>query len=431
MANTHHKLDPGAIWRMLRDNDSARMKLWRKMCMSCGMCAETCHFYLSFDRASEFMPAYKAISTIGVMFKKDGKVDQEFLEECVEVLWGRCTLCKRCTQFCPFGIDIAGIIHLGRRICRLSGVAPDEIWAIDKNYDETDNQMGFSFEEYKDTLEWMAEESEDVVKGLVIPIDKRGAKIMYTINPREAKYYPQEIAMAAQIFHVAGEDWTMPSKGWDCTNLPMFSGSMDLAAKMVRNMYEAARELEVDKICLTECGHALRSAKFEGPYWVGVPGGRPPVEIIHPVQLYYQYVRDGRITLDPAKKLTEPVTYQDPCNISRSGGLWKEARGLLVYFAQDFREMTPTKDLNFCCGGGAGLIPMGGRWRTIRIKAGQVKADQIRATGAKTVITPCHNCHDQISDLNREYQLGVKVMYLKDYLCEAMIIPDDLKPKED
>lgn len=149
------------------------------------------------------------------------------------------------------------------------------------------------------------------------------------------------------------------------------------------------------------------------------------------MQLFYEYVRDGRIKIDPAKRLTEPVTYQDPCNISRNGGLWEEARYLMNALCTDFREMAENREHNHCCGGGGGFIPMGPPFRRRRIASGKLKAEQIRETGAKTVVVPCHNCFDQIKDLSKEYNLGLKVVHFKTIIPHMMVIPEDMKPKEE
>jgi Fe-S oxidoreductase len=149
------------------------------------------------------------------------------------------------------------------------------------------------------------------------------------------------------------------------------------------------------------------------------------------VQAFYEYIRDGRIKLDPAKKLKEPVTYQDPCNISRSGGLWEEARYLMNALCEDFRDMAPNREYNHCCGGGGGYIPMGPAYKKRRLKSGKVKADQIRETGAKVLVVPCHNCYDQLNDLNKEYDLGIKVVHFKTIIPHVWDLPDHLKPKEE
>ncbi|MDI6687816.1 MAG: (Fe-S)-binding protein [Desulfobacterales bacterium] len=150
------------------------------------------------------------------------------------------------------------------------------------------------------------------------------------------------------------------------------------------------------------------------------------------MQLFYEYiVRDGKIKIDPAKMLTEPVTYQDPCNISRNGGLAKQGRELVKALCTDFRDMRDNGDYNHCCGGGGGYIPMGPPFKRRRMESGRVKAEQIRETGAKTVIVPCHNCIDQIRDLNKEYDLGIKAVHFKTIIPHMMIIPDDMKHEEE
>ena len=419
------------IKTLLEANDSARIKTWLSICSRCGLCAESCFFYLANNRDPRLSPAYKFKNTLGLMYRMKGNVDREFLKKCYDIIWGECTTCKRCSMYCPFGIDIATLIATARTICFSQGLVPEGLARTSVNYRETGNQMGMSTEDFIETCEWMAEETGEEIRGLTIPIDKPGAKYMYTVNAREPMYYPQDIGMAAQIFTIAEEDWTMPSTGWDCTNLAMFAGDRALAGHVVKLMYDKALELGVEKILITECGHAYRSAAFEGPYFVGCAGGQPPVEIVHSVRLFYEYLRDGRIKIDPDKVLTEPVTYQDPCNVSRNGGLWEEGRKIIEYLAKDFRDLSPNRDHNHCCGGGGGYIPMGPEFKKRRMLSGRVKADQIKATGAKIVITPCHNCFDQVNDLNKEYELGVKVLSFKEIITESMIIPEQFQPLDE
>jgi Fe-S oxidoreductase len=423
-------VDTHRIREILNANDGARIKTWLSICSRCGLCAESCFFYLTNNRDPRFSPAYKFKNTLAEMYRRKGNVDRAFLQKCYDIIWGECTTCRRCSMYCPFGIDIATMISTARTVCQSQGVAPEGLERTSVNYRETGNQMGMSTDDFLDTCSWMEEETGEEVAGLSIPIDKMGAKYMYCLNAREPMYYPQDIAMAAKIFTVAEEDWTMPSKGWEATNLAMYSGDRTLAGQVVKNMYEKAVELGVQKIAITECGHAFRSAAFEGPYLAGYPSGKPPVEVVHSVRLFYEYLRDGRIKIDPDRMLTEPVTYQDPCNVSRNGGLWEEGRKLVAFLAKDFRDMTPNREHNHCCGGGGGFIPMGPEFKKRRMISGRLKADQIKATGAKIVIAPCHNCYDQINDLNKEYNLGIKVLSFKEIICETMIIPDKFQPVE-
>jgi sulfur relay (sulfurtransferase) DsrC/TusE family protein len=142
------------------------------------------------------------------------------------------------------------------------------------------------------------------------------------------------------------------------------------------------------------------------------------------IEITSEYLRTGRIKLDPTKN-PEPITYHDPCNQARSGGLEEEPRYLLRQAVMDFREMVPHGVENFCCGGGGGALTMS-EFRDRRLEAGKVKADQIRATGAKIVVTSCHNCIDQIAELSRHYDLGVKVQNVCEIVANALVI----EPKE-
>ena len=149
------------------------------------------------------------------------------------------------------------------------------------------------------------------------------------------------------------------------------------------------------------------------------------------MELFAKYLREGRIKIDPEKRIKERVTYQDPCNLSRNGDLAEYGRELISYLADDFVEMQPNREHNHCCGGGGGFIPMGSPFKRRRMESGKVKAEQIRATGATLVISPCHNCFDQIRDLSKEYDLGIKVKQFKELITEAMIIPEEFQPKEE
>ena len=419
-------INPEAIRQAVDERMNARLKMWMRICAHCGLCADTCHFYLAKNKDPKMVPSYKARKLKELIGKK-GRVDEKYLQSLYDVAFGDCTVCRRCTMFCPFGIDMATMVSTLRSILTSQGMAPKGLQEAIKNYLESGNQMAISEEDWVETLQWMEEELQDELPGATIPIDKKGARIMYTVNAREPKFYPQDIQLAAKVFHIVGEDWTLPSKmGWDDTNLAMFAGDAKTARHIVQLIYDRAVELGVQYVAITECGHAFRSVAFEGPVWLGKDY---PFQVVHSIKLFAQYIREGRLTFD--RKITEPITYQDPCNVSRNGGLSDAARYIVQHIAEDFREMDPHGNYNFCCSGGGGAIPMGPPFKKRRMEAGKVKADQIKATGAKIVICPCHNCYDQINDLRKEYNLGVKVKSFKEIFEEIMHIPEELKAKEE
>ena len=84
-------------------------------------------------------------------------------------------------------------------------------------------------------------------------------------------------------------------------------------------------------------------------------------------------------------------------------------------------EMTPCGDDNFCCGGGGGMLAMS-EYNERRLKIGSIKAEQIRNTGAEVVISPCHNCIDQLSQINQTYKLGVEIKSVAEIVADALVI---------
>jgi len=240
------------IMDFLKPRMGARFKTWVNICGHCGLCSDTCHFYISSGNEPKMTPAYK-VRFLKDMLRKKGRVDAVYLQEIYKTVYYECNICRRCTLYCPFGIDIATLISLLRGLLTSVGMAPEGLARAVENYRETGNQMAVTDEEWVETLEWCEEETAEELVGLKIPIDKKGAKIMYTVNAREPKFYPQDIMEVAKIFHVAGEDWTFPSgKGWDDTNLAMFVGDVQTSKMVVENTFQRAEELGVQQIAITE-----------------------------------------------------------------------------------------------------------------------------------------------------------------------------------
>ena len=245
-------VNPQEIMDFLKPRMGARFRMWLNICARCGLCADTCHYYLANDKDPKMIPAYK-VRFLRDILKKKGKVDHAYLRKIYETVYYECNACRRCSLFCPFGIDIASMIALLRALLHSQGMSPEGLVKAIENYKEFGNQMAVTDEDWVETLEWCQEETEEELVGLKIPIDKKGAKIMYTVNAREPMFYPQDIMEVAKIFHVAGEDWTLPSKkGWDDTNLAMFCGDLQTAKMIVENTFARAEELGVKQIAVTE-----------------------------------------------------------------------------------------------------------------------------------------------------------------------------------
>jgi Fe-S oxidoreductase len=133
-----------------------------------------------------------------------------------------------------------------------------------------------------------------------------------------------------------------------------------------------------------------------------------------------EYIRLGRVSLDPSRNNGISVTYHDSCNLGRNGGLFEEPRRILQACVKDLREMTPNRRQSICCGGGGGLVALPD-YDEVRLKAGEPKARQIRATGAETVVASCDNCRHQLGQLNEHYKLNVNVVGLAELMANAVV----------
>lgn len=417
---------------ILRQRLNRQLEASLEVCVRCGVCAESCHYYVSNPKP-EHVPAYRGEQLRKVYRRLTdplgkaapgwvgaAKLDQEMVDKLMYAAFGTCTMCGRCVLNCPMGVDTRHIIRTARAMLTGIDMTPEGLKATVNVHLEAGNNMGVSEEDYVETLEWMEEELQSQLDDptVKIPVNKKNARVVYTLNPREVKYFPLLIQAAAKIFNAAGEDWTMSTEAWDATNYGLFSGDDNAARTIAGNLARAAKNIGAETLVMAECGHGYRSQRWEAENWLGESY---PFKVMSFVELQAQYIKEGRIKLDPSVN-SKRVTYHDPCNQARNGGIIDEPRYILRHTVQDFVEMEPHGIENYCCGGGGGMLSMTD-FAQERMAAGKAKADQIAATGAEIVVTSCHNCLDQLDEIRRHYKLKVKVQNLSELVAEAIVWP--------
>ena len=411
------------INRVLKNETGARLKAYVETCIHCGLCSEACHYYLSHDNEPRWSPVGKVKQTMWEMIKKKGRVSPEFIKQAAVIASTECNCCKRCAQYCPFGIDIAYIMLTVRRICHLLGVTPLYIQDTAHSHSVTMNQMWVKADEWPDTLQWQEEEAQGEIPDLRIPLEKEGADIMYSVIGPEPKFQAQLIYQAAVILHVSGVDWTMPATpGWDNSDMAMYTGDNEIMGRVKKEHFETAARLKVKKVVMGECGHAFRSVYDMGNRWLG--WSMPPVRIMHAIEFYHDILKEGRIKIP--QKYEPTVTLHDPCNVIRGGGLMEQSRYVVNELCENFVEMHPNREHNFCCCAGGGVINCGPPYKKKRVESNRVKAEQLfaaKSRGAKVLIAPCHNCHSGLEDINHAYGLGFEIKFIQDIMYEIMEKP--------
>ena len=396
------------------------MRYYLETCTRCGVCTDACHVYASMGQ-TRYISAYRheLIRRIyNKYFKGRGKVfpslseakelNDASLQELYEAAYS-CTGCRRCMLYCPFGIDTQMIMSIAKLLLVGAGAEPEILTLLA----DTSIEKGKSFEFFKEGFLNGIKQLEDevVAKWKVeagktpIPIDVQDADLLYV-----ALAGAHSIIPAAAVFNAAKENWTLSF--FEAVNFGAFVGDPSRTSLILNRIINEAKRLKVKEVCICECGTAFRVMRQLS--------GKQPFKVSSITEVHARYLKEGRIKLDKSK-VTGKVTYHDPCQIARNGGVIDEARYIINHLASDFCEMVDKPEYNWCCGGGGGLVALGEDTLDFRMKSSKVKADQILATKAEILATACENCHTQLSDINTHYKIGVDVRFLSSMVADALI----------
>ena len=393
-------------------------------CTRCGMCAEACHFYQAtgnpeyapvwkielLKRAYEqrFTLAGKAKLALGI----DKPISDEDLIHYSKIVYEACTLCNKCSMVCPMGIQLGPLIHEVRAGFSEAGVVPADLMAAVNKQVQEGSPLGVTDDVYENRMEWVADEWE-----VELPMDVKGADTLVVFSSIEIMKFPQNIAAIAKILHAAGEKWTLSTKGREVVNFGFYEGNLERTRMFIQRVFDAAKELGVKKIVVTECGHAYDALRWTAANIMEVPEG---VEITHIVGLIGEYLRTGRIKLKAGAFDQDTITFHDACKIQRRGGHIREPREILGILAPHaFKEMSPNKEESVCCGGGGGVIAIK-EADPVRYAAFELKIEQMQKAGAKTVVMSCSNCRLQFVDCVQHFDLDVEVAGLSQMVADAL-----------
>ncbi|CAB5118574.1 Sulfite reduction-associated complex DsrMKJOP protein DsrK (=HmeD) [Olavius algarvensis associated proteobacterium Delta 3] len=396
------------------------MRYYLETCTRCGVCTEACHVYASTGQLHHI--AVYRHEIVRRLYKRYFKArgnfwpslgeSKELTDMTLEELYGAaysCTGCRRCMVFCPFGIDTQMLMSIAKLLL-IGASAEPEILSL---LADTSIEKGKSLELFKESfMTGIHRLEEEVVKAwqveageTAIPIDVEGADLLYV-----ALAGAHSIIPAAAVFNAAGENWTLSF--FEAVNFGAFVGDPSRTKLILDRIVNEAKRLKVKEVCICECGTAFRVMKQLS--------GKQPFEVSTITDVHARYLREGRIRLDKTT-FEGRVTYHDPCQIARNGGVFDAPRYILGHLTDDFNEMIDDPRYNWCCGGGGGLVAMGEDTLAFRMQSARVKAEQVEKTGAKILSTACENCHTQLSDLNDHYKMGVDVRFLSSMVADALV----------
>jgi len=351
----------------------------------------------------------------------------------------RCTICRRCMQACPVGVDNGLITHELRKLYSQElGIASSECHTNGSVLQlKVGSSTGMSPAVVRDNIDFIDEEmSEKVGFKVETPWDKEGADVLLMHNAGEILAWPENPGAFAVIMQKAGISWTLSSEAvaYDAINYGLWYDDVQFSRVALKHA-EIARKLKVKKIVIGECGHAHKALAVIADRILLGDSNIPRESALTFLE---GIMNSGVIKFDPSRN-DFPVTLHDPCNITRAMGIIEPQRRILRAIAPRFREMTPHGVNNYCCGGGSGFAIMSGNnfanWRMLvsgRIKVKQILdafAGELDPSIPKYLCTPCSNCKGQFRELIRAYDMWERSRVLYGGLVELMVnAMEDVKP---
>ncbi len=394
-------------------------------CTRCGICAEACHFYQALGNP-EYAPvwkleplrrAYEQRFTLAGKLKLalgiEKKLTDSALEHWSKIVYEACTVCDKCAFVCPMGLEIGPLIHKVRTGLAAAGLVPGDLAEATDKQKTIGSPLGVTDEMWQERIDWITDEWE-----ADIPVDKTGAETLVVFSSIELMKFPDNLAFIAKILNRAGENWTVSSKGREVVNFGFFEADEELTKLFMHRVFQAATELRVKRIVISECGHAYEAFRWTAPNIMRVPDG---LDIIHITELIHQYWKDGRIKIKEGAFENETITFHDSCKIQRLGGLIKQPREILQVLAlTSFKEMIPNKEQSMCCGGGGGVISIK-EADANRYAVFEMKLEQLQDIRAQAVCMTCSNCRLQFVDSLAHFSSAIKVHSLVELVAKALV----------
>ncbi|HEB95650.1 MAG TPA: (Fe-S)-binding protein [Sedimenticola thiotaurini] len=427
-------------------------------CVKCGSCTDKCHYFLGtadpknmpVARQDLLRKVYRRYFTFaGKYFPKlVGAKDltRETLDEWYSY-YHQCSQCRRCSVFCPYGIDTAEISMAAREILDSVGYGQKYCNEIIAKVFKIGNNLGLPGPALADTLEGLEDDVFDET-GIEVkyPMDQKGAEILLITPSADffAEPHVDGLIGYGKVFHEAGVSWTLSSYASEAANFGMFIGSYENMRRVSRRIRKAALDLGVKRIVFGECGHAWRVAysflnTLAGPFDFLDPDYPVPQHIL---EFTWDQIQKGNLKLDKSANDDMTLTFHDSCNVARAtrmgdrpGGQLEIPRNVIKAVCNNYVDMDKDTigEKTFCCGGGGGLL-------TDDLMEIRVKGALPRMTALKNVMEEegvthmaaiCAICKSQFTKVLPYYGMDMDQIVSVHQLVSNAIVLTGQKPGDD
>jgi Fe-S oxidoreductase len=416
------------------------LRVYMDACVHCGACTDKCHYFIGTGdpknmpvaRQDLMRSVYRRYYTLpGKLFPKlvgARDMTKDVLDDWFRY-YNQCSECRRCSVFCPYGIDTAEVTMAAKEIMDSVGHGHKYVNEIMGKVHKIGNNLGLPGPALENTLEGLEEDVlEDTGAAVKYPLDVKGAEVLLVTPSADffAEPHVDSLIGYGKVFHAAGISWTLSSKASEAGNFGMFIGNYEQMKKIAMRVREAALELGVKRIVVGECGHAWRVAYA---FWNTLTGigagagvGKPDPFAIqlqkqldpnykqpsHICEVTWDLIQAGRLKFNKEANDHRIVTFHDSCNVARgsrmgdyAGGQFDIPRNIIRAVANHYVDMSEatTREKTFCCGGGGGLLT--DELLDLRVKGALPRMEAlneiVQKNGVNFMATICAICKAQFT----------------------------------
>ncbi len=383
---------PENWWQIVHDGFRERLdkyrsfKVFMDICVRCGACADKCHFFIGGGDPKN-MPVLRA-ELLRSIYRNDFTLFGKILGKLngarpltIDVIkewfmyFYQCTECRRCSLFCPYGIDTCEITMMARELLQLLGININWMMEPVRNCNRTGNHLGIQPHAFKDIVEFLCDDIEEIT-GIKIkpPFNEKGHEVLFITPSGDVFADPGIYTFMGylMLFHEIGLDYTLSTYASEGGNFGLFT-SHEMMKKLNAKMYHEAERLGAKWILGGECGHMWRVINqymetHNGPTPPNMVTPYSPItgtvfknaaatKMVHITEFTSDLIKHNKLRLDPSRNDHLKVTFHDSCNPARGMGLLEEPRYVLKNVVNNFYEMPENtiREQTFCCSGGSGL----------------------------------------------------------------------------
>lgn len=437
--------------------------LFMDICVRCGACADKCHFFIGSGDPKN-MPVLRAELMRAVYrrnFTQIGKVlgkiagGRDLTVDVLKEWWTyfyQCTECRRCSVFCPYGIDTAEITIIGRELLNLLGLNIGWISGPVANCFIKGNHLGLEPHTIASNIEYMVDDIEEITGITIEPsFNRKGAEILFVTPSGDLFGDPGTFTAMGymMLFHELGLDYTWSTYAAEGGNFGFFT-SNEMAKRLNAKIYAEAKRLGVKWILGGECGHMWRLIHQYMDTWNGpadflevpvspITGTRfdnaASTKMVHVAEFTADLIKHNKLKLDPGRNDHLKVTFHDSCNTARGMGIFEEPRYIINNVCSHFYEMPEetTRERTFCCGSGSGLNA--GENMELRMRGGMPRANAVKYVedrhGVNMLANICAIDRAALSSLMDYWAPDVGVAGVHELVGNALVMDGEIERTQD